>query len=337
MEELISTMPQNFIIQDAMLKCWNVVHSHEKICVSVSGGADSDNLVDMIIKCGGKEKSTFVFFNTGMEYDATKRHLEKLNEKYGIKIQTIPPVKPIPLCVREHGVPFWSKHASEMIMRLQKHDFQWEDEPLDVLLEKYPHCRSALRWWCNDYKKENGDNSRLNIDWAYGLKEFMIANPPTFKISAKCCHYAKKEPARKYSEANDFDLECNGVRKAEGGYRATAIKTCFSAGVGRDTYRPLFWFSNADRAEYETHYEIEHSECYRVWGMCRTGCAGCPFGKDFEQELEIVKIHEPKFYKAMLKVFGESYEYTRRYLEFRERLKQNSQPANCEQLKIDFE
>lgn len=155
------------------------------------------------------------------------------------------------------------------------------------------------------------------------MKEFLMAHPPQFKISAKCCTYAKKIPAKKFAEAGNFDLNCYGVRKDEGGLRATAYSSCFTQALaGPDQYRPLFWFTDADKAEYDAHYGVTHSECYTAWGMKRTGCAGCPFGKDFEEELTLAEKHEPKFHKAMLKVFGESYDYTRRFYEFREQLKQ---------------
>jgi hypothetical protein len=148
---------------DALGKCLQQVKNHERIMVSVSGGADSDAMLDLIIRVGGKDKTTFVFHNTGLEYDATKRQLRHLEEKYGIEIQINPPVKPIPLCVREHGAPFWSKYVAEMIERLQRHGFQWEDEPLEVLLTKYPRCVSALKWWCNEWKMEKKDSlSTLN-------------------------------------------------------------------------------------------------------------------------------------------------------------------------------
>lgn len=324
MMDLLEGAPDNLTIQDALGKCLQQVRNHEKLMVSISGGADSDVMLDLIIRCGGAEKTTFVFHNTGLEYEATKRQLRSLEKKYGIQIQMNPPVKPIPLCVREHGVPFWSKYVAEMIERLQRHGFQWEDEPLEKLLEKYPRCKSALMWWCNEWKMENGKSGRLNIDWVFGLKEFLIAYPPRFKISAKCCHYAKKAPAKKFTKSGDFDLECYGVRKAEGGLRATQYSSCFTQALsGPDSYRPLFWFSDADKAVYDAHYGIAHSDCYTVWGMKRTGCAGCPFGKDFEEELALAEKYEPRFHKAMLKVFGESYDYTRHFLEFREQLKNN--------------
>ena len=325
--ELLDSAPDNLTIVDALGKCHYQVKTHQKIMCSVSGGSDSDVMLDMIIRCGGKDKTTFVFFNTGLEYEATKKQIQFLNEKYGVEIQVIPPIKPIPLCVREYGVPFLSKRVSEMIMRLQKHNFQWEDEPLDVLLEKYPRCQSAIRWWCNGYPNGADSPSRLNIAWVPWLKEFLISNPPKFKISPKCCHYSKKEPANRYMESQSCDLNCTGVRKTEGGARATAYKNCFTAALGSeaDKYRPLFWFSDVDKAEYDKHYGVKHSDCYEVWGMKRTGCAGCPFGKNYEEELMLAEKYEPKFYKAMLKVFGQSYEYRRQFEAFREEMRANKQ------------
>ncbi len=55
--------------------------------------------------------------------------------------------------------------------------------------------------------------------------------------------------------------------------------------------------------------------------MDRTGCAGCPFGKEFEQELDLVQQYEPKRYRAINAIFGESYEYTRQFMAFREKMK----------------
>ena len=319
--ELLDAAPDNLTIQDALGKCLQQVRNHEKILCSVSGGSDSDIMLDMIIRTGGKQKTTFVFFNTGLEYMATKKQIKFLQEKYGIEIKEIPPIKPIPICVKQHGVPFWSKHVSEMIERLQRHGFQWEDEPLEVLLQKYPGCRSGLRWWCNNHGKP-GERSRFKISYVPWLKEFIMANPPDFPISAKCCKYAKKDPAKEYVAAAAFDLNCTGVRKAEGGVRAGQYTTCYDKALaGPDQYRPLFWFSDADKLEYDNHYEIAHSDCYRVWGMCRTGCAGCPFGQKFEQELELAQKYEPNFYKAANKIFGKSYEYRRSFLQFRKEKK----------------
>ncbi len=69
----------------------------------------------------------------------------------------------------------------------------------------------------------------------------MIANPPQFNISNKCCHYAKKMVAKRFKDQEKFELNMYGVRKAEGGARRSAYKTCFSSSdEGCDEYRPIF-------------------------------------------------------------------------------------------------
>lgn len=319
--DVIDDMPDNGTILDTLAKCYSVLHSHDNVVASVSGGSDSDIMLDLIIRCGGKEKTKFVFFNTGLEYDATKRQINHLNEKYGIAIDIIPPVRSIPNCVKEFGVPFWSKHVSEMMSRLQRHGFKWEDEQFEILNEKYPGCQSALNWWCNR-NGVDGRPSPYNINRVRGLKEFIIQNPPTFMISNKCCYYAKKLPVKKYKEEIQCDLNCVGLRRAEGGVRQTRYSSCFtsSPSMEPDEFRPIFWLTDKDKQDYESYYGISHSDCYEVWGMKRTGCAGCPYAQNFEEELTLAQKYEPKFYKAMVAIFGESYEYTRKFMEFRNTL-----------------
>lgn len=322
--DLLLTCPRNGEIQSTIIKCYDHVQDHNKIMCAVSGGYDSDIMLDLIIRCGGGNKTDFYWYDTGLEYDATREHIAFLEEKYEIHIRPVSPKKAIPTCVKDYGVPFWSKYVSDMISRLQRYGFQWEDGGFDELWAKYPRCKSALRWWCNAW----GESSRFNIAYTPGLKEFICQNPPPMPISDMCCVKAKKEPAHEL-ENSGYDLACTGVRKAEGGKRATSHKTCFDRVLfGADNYRPLFWWSGADKDAYRRHYGIVRSDCYEVWGMERTGCAGCPFGKDFERELDLVRVFEPKHYRAMLAVFGRSYDYTRRFLEFREKLKAKAEPED---------
>lgn len=253
---------------------------------------------------------------------ATKEHLNELEKKYGITIMRNKSYNPVPRACKQYGVPFLSKRVSMYISRLQNHGFQWEDQPFEELLEKYPKCKSALMWWCN----KHGDKSMFNINKQYGLKEFMVLNPPTFKISDKCCDYAKKKTIKQILSSHPSPiLNCVGVRKREGGVRSMIYKTCFSPsnGDGVDSYRPLFFFTDEDKQEYEREFGVCHSKCYTEYGLHRTGCAGCPFNSRFEEELEVIKEHEPKLYKAVCNIFGDSYAYTRMYRKFKQELKQS--------------
>lgn len=107
------------------------------------------------------------------------------------------------------------------------------------------------------------------------------------------------------------------VNMEEGGTRAAAYKSCFDEKLDScDEYRPIFWYRNETKEKCFTHYGICNSKCYSKYGLKRTGCAGCPFGRDFEFELQVIKKYEPKLYVVVNNIFGESYEYTRKYREF---------------------
>lgn len=291
------------------------------ILVSVSGGSDSDIVVDLVERHKGDADVKYVWYNTGLEYEATKRHLTYLENRYGIQIERMNAVMPIPLSCKKRGVPFLSKDASQKIYRLQKHGFKWEDKPLDELLKEYTNCKSALGWWCGDGK--------LSINNFAYLKEFMIENPPDFLISDYCCAGAKKRTYKRAVKKYRATLNITGIRRAEGGARATTIKSCFRPATDDHIaeYYPLFFFTDKDKREYEQEHDIKHSDCYNVYGLKRTGCAACPFGSGFEKELETIKKHEPQLYKAANAIFGKSYEYTRKYREYKERRKKEAREA----------
>lgn len=239
-EELLESCPKNQTIGDNLVRSWSKINSskYKNILCSISGGSDSDVMLDIVWRCDKDNKVTYVWFDTGLEYQATKEHLKYLEEKYNIKIHPYKAIKPIPSSCKTYGQPFISKQVSEFIQRLQAHNFKWEDEDFDTLMKRYPKCKSALEWWCN----AKGNGSSFNISRNKYLKEFMVANPPTFKISNKCCKYAKKDVMHKCISESDYDLDIYGVRKAEGGSRATAYKSCFDeTDTGCDNYRPLFW------------------------------------------------------------------------------------------------
>lgn len=254
-----------------------------------------------------------MWFDTGLEYEATKEHLKYLEYRYNIQIKREKSIKPIPLACKQYGVPFISKHVSDRINRLKKHNFKWEDKTFEELYKEYPRCKSALLWWCNATKSKK--LSIANNKW---LKEFLIENPPIdIAISDMCCKYAKEDVARNLIKKDSYDLNITGIRKAEGGRRSTGYKSCFNeSNSGCDYYRPIFWYKNENKNTYEDYYNIVHSDCYSQYGLKRTGCAGCPFGRDFEFELEVIKKYEPKLYMAVNSIFRESYEYTRKYKEF---------------------
>lgn len=151
-DELVLTCPTNVAIMDSFCKAHQVINmpKYEKILCSISGGYDSDVILDICTKVDEQYKIDYIWFDTGLEYDATKEHLLLLQKKYGIEIISIKAKKSIPVSCKKYGLPFLSKYVSEMIYRLQKHEFKWEDSSYNELVKIYPKCQSALRWWTNE-------------------------------------------------------------------------------------------------------------------------------------------------------------------------------------------
>ena len=326
LDTILARCRGNFTVFDAFTKANSVINDpkYHSIMCSVSGGADSDVMLDMIHKVDEDNNVRYVWFNTGLEYQATKDHLEYLEDRYNIKIERIRAIKPIPLCCKEYGQPFLSKDISDKLSILQYNNFQFEDLPYEDLAKKYPKCKSALKWWCNkrgltDEQVADGkeSNTNFNINQYRWLKEFLIENPPKFKISRKCCDYSKKKVSKKYIADTNCDLKITGIRKAEGGVRLTKYKNCYSIMEdSADHYRPLFWFSNEDKEYYEKLFNIVHSDCYKKWGFIRTGCVGCPYNLKLFEDLGVSVQYEPNIVTACNNIFKDSYEYTRQFKEY---------------------
>ena len=317
----------NIVSYEAFKKCEKHLLNYDNIYIGISGGADSQICLDLVLRVLRENQFNYTckirpaFFNTGIETQATKKHLDYLENKYEIKIERIMAKVPVAVGCKKYGVPFLSKYVSEMIKRLQHHNFDFlndGEKTYKELKEKYNGCDVALKWWCN----ENGDKSSFNINRHFLLKEFMIKNPPDFFASPDCCVGSKKNPSKNFIKQNQIDLEVLGLRKFENGIRTQNISSCFTHKDGEvDIFRPAFWFTDKDKEDYKNYYNLKYSDCYEVWGMTRTGCAGCPFGSNFEEELRLLKMYEPNLHKAVCNIFGKSYEYTRKYRAFKEKHK----------------
>ena len=90
LDELLETCPRNQIIGDNLVRAWSKINSakYKKIVCAISGGSDSDVMLDIVWRCDKDNKVDYVWFDTGLEYKATKEHLKYLENKYNIKIDS---------------------------------------------------------------------------------------------------------------------------------------------------------------------------------------------------------------------------------------------------------
>lgn len=318
---------------------------HPNAICSYSGGADSDILIDLIErvrKIFSLPPVKYVFFNTGMEMKATKDHVKATAEKYGVEIQEYRPKKGFDIvsATRRNGQPFVSKIMSaglegwqnkQVPLSIAEEYEQAEDKAAkrQELRARYPHCESTINFLCCcNSAGEPRPNIQLVINSSKYMRDFIGENPPTFKISAKCCECCKKDVAHRIQK--DFDMVITGERRDEGGMRSVPRKDnttmCFTeTSDGKYRLRPLYYVSAADKAWYKDYYGIRHSDAYEVYGLTRTGCCGCPISSKAVDDLEKIRPFEPTLVKAAWNVFGDSYRYRQAYNDYKAKRKKKEE------------
>lgn len=318
---------------------------HPKAICSYSGGSDSDIMLDLIERTReifNLPPVAYVFFNTGLEMKATKNHVKATAQKYGVEIEEVRPKINIVQSTRKYGIPFVSKSYSEALSSWQKRKnipFRIREEYNNAtdkkkkyleFVEKYPKSKQLIRYIIGcDSKGCESKNNQLKFPDV--LMDFLEFYRPDFRISAKCCDYCKKQPAHEAQKG--FDMIITGERFAEGGNRTTSFNSggtirdesqtpCFfSMASGQFRLRPLYYVTDKDKAWYKEYYDVQYSDAYEVYGLTRTGCCGCPISYKAVDDLEKIWPYEPNVVKAAWNIFGKSYEYRRKYNEYKKEQK----------------
>lgn len=308
---------------------------HPRAMCSYSGGSDSDIMIDLIERVRGifnLPPVDYAFFNTGLEMEATKRHVRETAEKYGVEIKTYRPEKSVVTATREYGQPFVSKIMSAGLEGVQKKGIplsiadeyaQAEDKAAkrQELRERYPKCESTINFLCCcNSAGEPRPNIQLVINSSKWMLDFIRENPIPFKVSNRCCDVCKKSVAHKVQ--NGYDMVITGERRDEGGMRSVPRKDstsmCFTETAdGTYRLRPLYYVTDADKAWYKEHYGIRYSDAYEVYGLTRTGCCGCAISYKAVEDLEKIRPYEPNLVKAAWNVFGDSYRYREAYNQYK--------------------
>ena len=267
-----------------------------KIFLSFSGGKDSTVLAELIKMADLPTKIPFVFANTRIEFDATLRFVKNYDYENIVIVQ---PRKPFGQILKEYGKPVLSKIKSNNLSTYQKH----MDNPLD-----YHRARVLITGEREAKGVKSGERSRFALPDKY----FHFLHPDLeYKIANMCCTYMKKYPFDDYAKENDMNGTFTGVRVAEGGARATTYKSCVQIKKknGKDFIMsmPLFDWPDELVDEFVKKYNVKLSDAYTVYGCERTGCVGCPYGRNIEKELEMTYKYEPNRYKAAIKWLGDVY------------------------------
>ena len=125
------------------------------------------------------------------------------------------------------------------------------------------------------------------------------------KITHLCCHYLKKEPARRFEKESGLK-PILGIRSGESLLRKQQYKSCFT----KDRkFTPIHDLSDELLEKIIKKYHIEVPKIYDY--VSRTGCAACVYGSwkgETQKELELLPSNQRKFvceyFKESYKVLG---------------------------------
>ena len=126
-----------------------------------------------------------------------------------------------------------------------------------------------------------------------------VLNGDLHKVSSKCCDYLKKKPMEDYQKKTGKKLII-GVRGTESLLRKSQYKSCFTKD---GKFTPLWDLSDELIEKIYEHYNIETPSIYNT--LSRTGCMGCPYGRNIENELKTLSENQ---YNYVLSLFKESYD-----------------------------
>ena len=150
---------------------------------------------------------------------------------------------------------------------------------------------------------------------------------PEFKIkvSDKCCRKLKKEIADKWAEENKRPIKITGMRKEEGGLR-TSHNSCTVFDEGKLLkFHPLQPITEEFIDWYIAERRIKLCELYYPpYNFKRTGCKGCPFSLDLQEQLDLMSVLLPAEKKQCEIIWKPVYEEYRR---IGYRLRKENQPS----------
>ena len=142
----------------------------------------------------------------------------------------------------------------------------------------------------------NGENTLFNLNQT--AKELLLSGK-LHKVSNKCCKYNKERPMMNYGKETGRKA-IMGTRQNESRTRKAKYNKCLTA---KGNFTPLYDFSDELMDGLYKEYGIEVPYCYTY--LSRTGCGGCPYGRNTETELAML----PRLQRAQtIKFFKESYD-----------------------------
>lgn len=259
----------NFFLQDRVQKIQQMDKQYDlrnKALIAFSGGKDSTVLSHIIDKALPDNEIPRVYTQTAIEYSLVQKFINEFAAKDPRFVQ-IKLNFNLREMLEKYGYPFKSKEHAEKLSTYQKSGI--DSKSVQSYLNKTSFgCPKILReQFTPEYK---------------------------LKCSKDCCRKLKKEPFAKFQKEAGRPISITGIRKAEGGARASSSCAVFQ---GKDLHKfnPLFVVNDDFLQQYIERERVAISDIYKApYNFERTGCLGCPFNKDLQSALDTMQEFFPQ-------------------------------------------
>ena len=253
--------------------------------ISFSGGKDSTVLHYLFDEALPNNRIPRVYIDTGIEYQMIRDFVYSM-AKNDDRFVIIKPTLPIKATLEKYGYPFKSKEHS-----FKLHEWQLGNRETNFI-KKY---------------LGNGDYScpkKLKYQFSDDFK---------INISHMCCVKLKKQPIKKWMKENGKPISITGMRREEGGQRAT-LKCILTDKKGNvEKFHPLAVVNDDWEDWYIKERNIRLCELYYPpYNFIRTGCKGCPFNLNLQKDLDTMEELLPNERKACEVIWKPVYEEYRR-------------------------
>lgn len=239
----------------------------EEYYLSYSGGKDSHFLLWFIKEWLHENRIQIVGVNTSFEIPEIRDRILKNSDVVLHPIMSRWQIK------EQFGIPCYSKQQDEYIYRYQN--------------------GSRTK---NTMKAVLGDNTMFGLNQS---ARRLLLSGNLHKVSNKCCYYNKELPMMRYGR-NTGRKPIIGVRQSESKTRKAKYETCLHT---NGSFTPIYDFSDVLMEDIYKAYQIQIPNCYIY--TTRTGCAGCPYGRNCETELALLPEIQRKH---IIRYFKESYD-----------------------------
>lgn len=261
-------------------------YGEENFYISFSGGKDSTVLHHLIDEAIPGNKIPRVFINTGIEYEFIRKYVIDLKQKDDRFVIFNSNVN-ITKMLHDKGYPFKSKEHSCKLSMFQKKGTETKSVS-KYINEKSFGCPDILKYQFTD--------------------EFDL------KISDRCCYELKKHPIQRYEKETGRNISILGLRMGEGGQRANHEGcTVFDRNHSLKKFKPLNPCSDEFIEWYLHKRNIKLCSLYSPpYNFKRTGCKGCPYAIDLQDQLEVMEKYFPNERKQCELIWKPVYQEYRR-------------------------